>query len=145
MQDATYTIRLLGPDDAALLHAADPELFDSRVDDRWSAEFLVDPRLHIVAAIADGRVVGSVSGMHYVHPDHPPSLYIIEIAVAQAHQGRGVAKAMLDRMLAHGRALGCVNAWVGTEGDNVAACRLYASAGGQRDPEAFVTYSFALK
>lgn len=51
---------------------------------------------------------------------------------------------MLQILLAHGRKLGCTNAWVGTETGNVAARSLYTSAGGMLDADDFVTYSFAL-
>jgi aminoglycoside 6'-N-acetyltransferase I len=45
-------------------------------------------------------------------------------------------------MLAHGRTLGCTEAWLGTEEDNVAARRLYESAGSTA--ESFVLYTFPL-
>ena len=144
MTEAPYAIKLLGPADASLLLNADPEIFDHPVDEHWAAEFLNDPRHHIVVAMARGHVIGSATATHYVHPDQPPSLFIIEVAVAPTHQRRGVAKAMLRALLAHGRTLGCNTAWVGTENSNAPAQRLYASAGGSLDPDAFVTFTFGL-
>lgn len=139
-----YEIRRLGPADAALLLSADPQIFDQAVDKRWADQFLGDPRHHVVVAIFAGLVVGSATATHYVHPDQPPTLFIIEVAVAPEHQRQGVAKAMLQALLAHGRALGCSNAWVGTEHDNAAARSLYASVGGALDSDAFVTFAFDL-
>ncbi len=52
---------------------------------------------------------------------------------------------MLQALLAHGKSLGCTNAWVGTESTNLAAQALYGSAGGSLDSDAFVTFSFQLK
>lgn len=144
MFDSRFNVRLLGPADAALLAGADPELFDRPVDARWSAEFLGDPRHHIVAALVGGLVVGSATAVHHVHPDRAPTLHLIEVAVAHTHQRRGIAKAMIEMLLAHGRALGCTTARVGTESDNMAARALYAAAGGMLDADAFVSYSFAL-
>jgi ribosomal protein S18 acetylase RimI-like enzyme len=88
------------------------------------------------------RVVGFASGVRYVHPDKPPELFINEVGVAPTHQGRGLARQLMHTLMDHGRALGCVQAWVGTEHDNTAANRLYASVGGV--PETFVLYAFRL-
>jgi ribosomal protein S18 acetylase RimI-like enzyme len=142
--DIDCTIRLLGTADAGLLMGADPEVYDRPVDAARAAEFLADPRHHVVAALVEGRVVGSATATHYVHPDQPPTLFIIEVAVAAAYQRAGLAKRMLQALLAHGRTLGCTSAWVGTEADNDAARALYLAAGGSLDQDAFVTYSFEL-
>ena len=137
-------IRLFGPADKGTLSAIAPETFDDRVDPRATAEFLADPRHHLVAAIDDGVVVGFVSAVHYVHPDKPaPELWINEVGVAATHQGRGVGKAMLARMLAHGRTLGCTEAWVLADEDNAAAQRLYASQGGE-ETRGHVMFTFRL-
>jgi hypothetical protein len=48
-------------------------------------------------------------------------------------------------ILDHGRALGCTEAWVGTEETNFAARRLYSGAGGVEDSDRFITYTFDLK
>ena len=132
MFDRRFHVRLLGPADAALLAGADPELFDRPVDARWSAAFLGDPRHHIVVAVIEGRVVGSATAVHHMHPDRAPTLHILEVAVAHAHQRRGVAKAMIDVLLAHGRSLGCTTARVGTESDNTAAATCRVSPSGDR-------------
>lgn len=46
-------------------------------------------------------------------------------------------------MLAHGIALGCTEAWLGTEETNVAAQRLYESAGAA--PKRFLLYTYPLQ
>lgn len=137
-------VRLLAADEAAALQAVAPDVFDHAVDPRWTAEFLADPRHHLVVALDDGCVVGMASAVHYVHPDKAPELWINEVGVAPSHQRRGLGKRLLAALFARGRALGCAEAWVGTEASNVAARGLYASAGGEEDPEPFVTFSFTL-
>jgi ribosomal protein S18 acetylase RimI-like enzyme len=82
------------------------------------------------------------TAVDYVHPDKPPQLWINEVGVASTHRQRGIARQMLDRMLQHGRDLGCSEAWLGTEQTNEAAQRLYRSAGGVAEP--FILYSFML-
>lgn len=136
-------IRILGPHDAAVLRCVAPDVFDGQVDERWTREFLADRRHHLAVAIDDGCVVGMISAVHYVHPDRAPQLWINEFGVTKTHRRRGIGHDLLDAMLAHGRALGCTEAWLGTESDNVAARALYESAGAS--PEPFVLYSFPLR
>jgi len=135
-------IRRLCPGDDAVLAAVAEGTFDEPVDPRLTAEFLADARHHMIVALDDGVVVGMISAVHYVHPDKPTELWINEVGVAPSHQRRGIARRLLDAMLAHGRSLGCVEAWLGTEEHNAAARRLYESAGGSAEP--FILYTFGL-
>jgi GNAT superfamily N-acetyltransferase len=135
---------MLAASDAALLQSAAPGVFDADVDAVLSAEFLNDPRHHIAAAVVDGQVVGFASAVHYVHPDKPAQLFINEVGVAPTHQRQGIGRQLLAALLEHGRSLGCVEAWVGTEPGNEAARRLYAAAGGVEDEEPHVLVSFPL-
>ena len=133
-------IRLLGGDDIGVFDRVATDVFDHQVDPALAREFLDDPRHHMVVAIEDGIVVGMGSAVDYIHPDKPRQLWINEMGVAPSHHRRGIGRQILDTLLAHGRALGCTEAWLGTELDNSAARRLYESAGGKN--ETFVLYSF---
>lgn len=135
-------IRLLASGDAPVLERVAPGVFDEPVQQRWTQEFLADARHHLIVALDEGLVVGMVSALHYVHPDKAPQLWINEIGVAPSHVRRGIGRQLLDAMLAHGRTLGCTEAWLGTEATNVAARHLYESAGAM--PEAFILYEFPL-
>jgi len=135
-----FEVRLLRAGDDDILARVADGVFDNAVSKIWSREFLADPRHHLFVARADGMVVGMISAVHYVHPDKAPQLWINEIGVAPSHQGHGVGRRLLDAMLDHGRAIGCSEAWLGTEETNVAARRLYESAGGV--PESFVLYEW---
>ena len=64
-------IRMLRAGDEPLLERASPDAFDDPIDARRAAEFLADPRHHLAAAVDEGRIVGFVSAVHYVHPDKP--------------------------------------------------------------------------
>lgn len=123
-------IQLLGSDDTEVLAKVAEDVFDNPVDPGLSRAFLADPRHHIVAAIDAGVVVGFLSAVDYIHPDKPAELWLNETGVAPTHQGQGLAKAMMLRMLEHGRSLGCGTAWVLTDTTNQAANALYRSAGG---------------
>lgn len=136
-------IVLTGRGEIALLDRVADGVFDHPVQEQWARSFLDDARHHLVVAIDDGVVVGMASAVDYVHPDKAPQLWINEVGVAPTHQRRGIGRRLLDALLAHGRTLGCTEAWLGTEEDNVAARRLYESAGGK--PEPFILYSFPLE
>ena len=102
-------IKVLGPEDADVLLAVGPDVFDDAVDPRMAREFLNDPRHHLVAAIDHGMVVGFASAVHYVHPDkRSPEMWITEVGVATTHRGRGVARAILQRLFEVVRVIGCV-------------------------------------
>lgn len=138
-------IRLLRPEDIDVFLTVDPDVFDDPIDLRAAAEFLRDPRHHIVVAIDHGAIVGFASAVHYVHPDKPaPELWINEVGVASTHRGRGIGKAILAELLAQARRLECREAWVLTERDNQAAMRLYGAVGGAEDPGDTVMFTFRL-
>lgn len=143
--DKNLIIRVLNPDDSAILNSVADDVFDLAVDPRWAAEFLADPRHHLAVAIDDGVVIGIASGVHYVHPDKPPELWVNEVGVAPDRQNQGVGRHLLRALFARGRDVGCAKAWVGTEVSNKAARRLYQAVGGIEDDEPFVLVSFTLE
>jgi len=128
---AKMEIKILRSEDSAVLVAIGRGVFDDALDPRATKEFLDDPRHHLVAAIDGGVVVGFASAVHYVHPDkRSPEMWINEVGVATTHRGRGVASAILQRLLDVARTIGCVEAWVLTSRTNEAALRLYKASGG---------------
>ena len=136
-------IRRVGPGDEALFERIADDVFDNAVDLDVLAAYLATPGHHFVIAVADGVVVGQVAAVVHKHADlRPVELYIDEVAVAPAFRRQGVARRMLDEMFELGRSLGCAEAWVGTEQDNLPATALYESL--EAAPEPFVMYVFAL-
>jgi aminoglycoside 6'-N-acetyltransferase I len=141
----TIEIRILEAADHAVLERVAPDVFDGPIDPSWTAEFLSDPRLHLAVALDGDTVVGFASGVHYLHPDKPPELFINEVGVAPPHQRQGVGKGVLQALMDQGRALGCRYAWVLTSRSNAAAMKLYAGLGGQdASEEAQVMFEFQL-
>src|ERR1700690_3961246 len=116
-------------DDRVLMNVA-AEVFDRPISVELASEFLEDPRHHIAVAIDDGLVVGFASGVHYIHPDKPPELWINEVCLAPTHRRRGLGKAVLRALFEVGRAHNCKAAWVLTDRSNIAAMALYSSVGG---------------
>ena len=139
-------IRLLNEGDADVLANVVPGTFDNPIDDRGTRDFLSDDRHHLAVAIDGDRVVGFVSAVHYAHPDKRyPEMWINEVQVAPTHRRRGVAKAMLTRILQHARDLKCTEAWVLTDRDNAPATSLYSTLGGEAGSDGGLMFSFTLE
>jgi aminoglycoside 6'-N-acetyltransferase I len=147
---AGVTIQVLGAGDENILTNVAPEVFDNPIDPQLTREFLEDPRHHIAVAIDDGRVVGFASGVHYVHPDKKPELWINEVSIAPTHRRCGLGKAVLNALFEVARAHNCIAAWVLTDRTNIAAMALYSSVGGKEGADdtspsdATLGYSFTL-
>jgi ribosomal protein S18 acetylase RimI-like enzyme len=138
-------IRILQRGDEPLLDRVAPEVFDDPVVPDAAREFLGDPRHHLAVALEDDIIIGFASGVHYLHPDKPhPELWINEVGVAPAYRGRGVGTALVQALLGVARELGCHEAWVLTERDNLPAMRLYTSLGGEQAPQDAVLFAFRL-
>ncbi|NTV64017.1 MAG: GNAT family N-acetyltransferase [Oscillochloris sp.] len=137
--------RMLGPSDDAILDQVAEGVFDHVVDPALAAEFLADPRHHLAVALDGEVVVGMASALHYIHPDKPPELWVNEVGVAPEQQRRGVGLGLLRALLAHGRALGCTQAWVLTDRENAAARGLYAASGGIEASDSVVMVEFDLR
>ncbi len=138
-------IRILRRGDEAFLENVAPDVFDGPVLARSAEAFLADPRHHLAVALDQGRVVGFASGVHYLHPDKPhPEFWINEVGVAPTHQAQGAGKALMRALLNAARSLGCAEAWVLTERENVPAMRLYRSVGGEEAPGDTVMFNFSL-
>ena len=140
----TIEIRLLEAGDEAVLTDVAPDVFDHAVQPALAVEFLADPRHHVAVARDGGLVVGFATGVHYVHPDKAPELWVNEVGVAPTHRGRGLATQLLRALLDAGRAAGCSQAWVLTERSNVPAMGLYRQLGGVEAPDQTVMFEFRL-
>jgi aminoglycoside 6'-N-acetyltransferase I len=126
----SIVIKVLRSGDEGVLTQVAEEVFDNEVDGDLAREFLADPRHHIAVAIDAGVVVAFASGVHYIHPDKRPELWINEVATAPTHQRRGLGKAVIGALLDVARTHACTEAWVLTDRSNAAAMALYASVGG---------------
>lgn len=139
----TIEIRRLGPADVALFDRVADGVFDHAVDRANLARYLATPGHHLLAAVSDDEIVGQLAAVIHRHPDlRPTELYIDELAVTPARRRQGVATHLLQAAFALGRELGCAEAWVGTEPDNMAAHALYRRRSLPVEP--FAMYVFKL-
>jgi ribosomal protein S18 acetylase RimI-like enzyme len=135
-------IRQVRPGDQGLFACVAEAVFDAPVDSARLSAYLAEPGHHMIVALHDGEMVGQVAAVVHRHPDKPTELYIDEVGVTPRLQRQGIARKMLDAMLALGKDLGCEEGWVGTEIDNRPARALYDALG--VPPEPFVLYEFEL-
>lgn len=134
--------RMLGRQDAAIL-AAVADVFDNPVDPARAEAFLAADGHMMAVARADAVVVGMASGVLLQHPDKIPALFISEVGVDPAWRRRGIATVLIGMLKDSARTAGCVEAWLGTEVDNVAARAVYQRLD-PKEEEAFVMYAWAL-
>lgn len=128
----------------SLLDNVDADVFDHPVSPTLLDEYLSNPANVIIVAIVDGQVIGMATGIAYVHPDKPRTLFVNEVGVSRRHHRQGIGKQLVSAILAWGKSQGCLEAWVATEVGNAAARSLYRSTGGVEDEERAIVYSYSL-
>lgn len=133
-------IRRLQPEDIDTLLSIRDGIFDNPVDPGQARAFLASDLHHLFVAFADGQAVAFASGTVLLHPDKPRSLFINEVGTHEAHRRQGHARAVVQALIDHARALGCDGIWLGTETDNQAARGLYRALGAEEF--AFVGYGW---
>ncbi|HWA17649.1 MAG TPA: GNAT family N-acetyltransferase [Devosia sp.] len=120
-----FSVRRILAGDEATFQSIAPDVFDEPVDRLRLHEYLRQPGHLMVLAFEGDVVVGQCAAVIHRHPDKPTELYVDEVGTASTHRRQGVARAMMDEMFRWGRELGCEEAWLGTELDNVEANGLY--------------------
>jgi ribosomal protein S18 acetylase RimI-like enzyme len=139
----SFGVKRVGPGDEALFQRIAPDVFDEPIHAERMPTYLRTPGHLMVLALEEGVVVGQCAAVIHKHPDKPDELYIDEVGTASTHLRRGIATAIMNEMFAWGRELGCEDAWLGTEIDNVEAKALYEKL--KRGPgEKMVYYEFEL-
>ena len=131
-------VRLLQPGDENVVRAL--RTYEGPGDPEG---LLADPRTLLLAAFDGAAPVGLVLAHELPrrHGDRS-KLFVYEVDVAESHQRRGIASALLDRLAERARERGIRIGFVLTEPDNVAANALYASAGGSSHTDVMWTFSY---
>jgi ribosomal-protein-alanine N-acetyltransferase len=113
------------------VRAADA-LFDDPVDLDATRRFLADDANVLLVAYVDGEPAGFVTGTELTHPDKSaPELFLNELGVVEAHRGRGIGRALVQKLWSAAQERGYRGMWVLTDADSAAANSVYAAAGGK--------------
>ncbi len=139
-----FTVHLITQATASLLDSMDDDVFDHPINSGFLREYLSNPSNALFVAIVEGKVVGMATGLSYVHPDKPKSLFINEVGVAAHHHRQGIGTQLISSLLAWGRSMGCAEAWVATEVENLPARLFYQSTGGIEDKKQSVVFVYSL-
>ena len=122
---------VVSPDVAA--EAAD--LFDHPLDPGATESFLADERHHLLIGYLDDQPAGFVTAVELLHPDKPqPEMFLYELGVADEYRRRGVATALMQRLVQLCHERGCGEMFVLTDEDNAAGQATYRKAGGKPEP-----------
>jgi ribosomal protein S18 acetylase RimI-like enzyme len=75
-------------------------LFDDPIDPAATDAFLADAGHHLLIGYVGGRPAGFVTAIELLHPDTPqPEMFLYELGVGSEHRGRGVATALIQRLV----------------------------------------------
>lgn len=118
-------IRKLVAGDEQVLGNVAPGVFDEPVRLDLTRRFLATPTYRILVALDGDLVVGMVTGFTHFHPDKDEEFFVNELGVDDDYRRRGIGEALLRAILAEAKAMGCPDAWLGTEQVNAPALALY--------------------
>lgn len=138
----TIELKRIQPGDELEFTDIGPDVFDAPIHPERLDAYLLEPGHLMILAVEDGTVVGQCAAVIHRHPDKPDELYIDEVGTASTHLRRGIATRMVEAMFTWGHELGCREAWLGTELDNLEANGLYRKVGGT--PQHMYYYEFEL-
>ncbi len=94
----------------------------------------------MIVAVCDRQVIGQVAAYIHRHADQGADIYVDNLGVTPNFQRRGVARRLVDEVMAWGKALGCHQAWIVTDIDNDAARALYVGLGATAEPIVMFSY-----
>lgn len=117
--------RKLGPGDEAVLQTVAAGVFDEPIRRDLTTRFLATPTHRIFVALDGDLVVGMCTGFTHFHPDKDEEFFVNELGVDDAYRRQGIAERLLRLMLDEAKAMGCPDAWLGTEHVNAPALALY--------------------
>ncbi|MBM3583517.1 MAG: AAC(3)-I family aminoglycoside N-acetyltransferase [Alphaproteobacteria bacterium] len=140
----SFTIRRLGTGDIALMRAVSAmfgEAFEERdtytgrpPDDGYLARLLARDHVVVLAALQDGVVAGGLFAYVLAKFEQArEEVFIYDLAVAEAHRRRGIARALIEETRRIAAARGAHVVFIQTEPDNHAAVALYSKLGVRED------------
>ncbi|MGO6846624.1 GNAT family N-acetyltransferase [Rhizobium ruizarguesonis] len=139
MPEVITTCRLTR-DTVGLLENIAEEVFDQEINAQRLATYLKSSGHLMIIAVCEKQVIGQIAAYVHSHPDRASDVYIDHLGVAPPFQRRGVARRLLDEVLAWGKTLDCDQAWIVTDTENNAARALYEGRGAAAEPIVMFSY-----
>jgi len=138
-----FTVRKLTADDVGLakqlfwFFQVDDEIAQPVVSsDSYVHQMLLKDDFHVIVALQDDKLIGGLTGYELpMYKREIKELFLYEIAVKREFRQHGVAKALIGRLKQVCRERGIEEMYVGTSTPNKAAMALYASTGGEQEPD----------
>ena len=107
--------------------------------------FLRRPEAVLLVALDDHEALaGWLYGHELVHPDGERTMLLYALDVDDAFRRRGHGRALVTSFVELARSSGCTEVWVLTDDGNPAALATYASAGGTREAQDSVMFTWPL-
>jgi aminoglycoside 6'-N-acetyltransferase I len=142
----TITLKRLVAGDEAVLDNVAPGVFDEPVRPDLKRRFLATANYRIVVALDGDLVVGMATGFTHFHPDKDEEFFVNELGVDDAYRRQGIGERLMRAILAEAKAMGCADAWLGTEHVNAPALGLYRKLMTAADTEeAMSVFTYDLK
>ncbi|WP_245426940.1 GNAT family N-acetyltransferase [Rhizobium sp. L18] len=126
MPEVIRTCRLTR-DTSGLLENIAEEVFDEEINTPRLATYLESPGHLMIIAVCGTQVIGQIAACVHSHPDRASDVYIDNLGVSPPFRRRGVARRLVDEVLAWGKTLECDQAWIVTDIENHAARALRRS------------------
>ena len=144
MNTPRITVRILGPDDIALMEAMltmfgdafeDARAYNAaRPDTAYLRRLLGSDHFIALAALKDGEVVGGIAAYELRKFEQARSeIYIYDLAVADAHRRQGVATEMIRELQRIAAARGAYVIFVQADLGDPPAIALYTKLGKRED------------
>jgi len=104
--------------------------------DDYLLKMLSKNDFHVLVALHDNILIGGLTGYELPMYKRPiREMFLYEIAVKPAFREKGVAKALIYGLKQICKEKGIEEMYVGTSTPNKAAMALYASTGGEQEPD----------
>lgn len=113
----------------------DPEHYAANLpDDAWLARQLANPQVIVLAALDGAEVIGGLVAYELPKLEQARSeIYIYDLAVAETHRRKGVAKALIDALKPIARDCGAWVIYVQADYGDDPAIALYTKLGMRED------------
>ncbi|HZY36535.1 MAG TPA: GNAT family N-acetyltransferase [Mucilaginibacter sp.] len=104
--------------------------------DDYLRDLLSKDYFHVLVALYGDILIGGVTGYELtMYKREIKEMFLYEIAVKPTFREKGVAKALIERLKHVCKEKGIEEMYVGTSTPNKAAMALYASTGGEQEPD----------